>query len=86
MVGGELSLDSVVGEEPLADPRVFRQDEVGFLDGLFCPFAPVLKVADGGCDEEKHGILLEKKAALRFELRDGGFAGPCLTTWLCRHA
>ena len=21
--------------------------------------------------------------ALRFELRDGGFAGPCLTTWLC---
>jgi hypothetical protein len=28
--------------------------------------------------------LISLEAAIRFELMDNGFAGRCLTTWLCR--
>ena len=32
----------------------------------------------------KHNSLISLEAAIRFELMNNGFAGRCLTTWLCR--
>src|SRR3990167_3956057 len=94
VVADEAGSNLKAGKEHAGDAGVFGKEIVHFGKRIKSSLRDIAQVADRCCNKVKHihhsefreRELIRNIGGTQIRTGDKGFAGPCLTAWLCRRS